>query len=101
MNMAKPAYSPRGVAETVAISALSYLTGDPEKLGRFLVESGLGPQNLRKAAEEPHFLAAVLDFILSDDRLTVEFAKSQELKPETVVAARDALGLTPKQREGM
>jgi Protein of unknown function (DUF3572) len=98
--MAKPAYSARDVAETVAISALSYLTADPEKLGRFLVETGLGPQNLRKAAEEPHFLAAVLDFMLRDDKLTVEFAKAHSLKPETVAAARDALGPTPWDLEG-
>jgi hypothetical protein len=98
--MVKSAYSAREVAETVAISALSYLTSDPEKLGGFLAETGLGPQNLRKAAEEPHFLAAVLDFILRDDALTVAFAKAHSLKPETVAAARDALGPTPRDLDG-
>jgi hypothetical protein len=87
------------MAEIVAISALSYITADAEKLGGFLAETGLGPQNLRKAAEEPDFLAAVLDFVLRDDRLTVEFAKTQDLKPETVAAARDALGPTKWERE--
>lgn len=87
------------MAEIVAVSALSYLIADTEKLGRFLAETGLGPQNLRKAAEEPDFLAAVLDFVLRDDRMTEEFAKAHDLKPQTVAAARDALGPTKWERE--
>jgi hypothetical protein len=76
----------------VAIQALSYLAAEPARLGRFLAETGLGPETLRGAAKSPEFLASVLDFILSDEALVKEFAAAHELKPQTVGAARAALG---------
>jgi hypothetical protein len=49
--------TPKEVAEIVAIQALSFVAGDPERLGLFLAESGIGPETLRTAAADPHFLA--------------------------------------------
>jgi Protein of unknown function (DUF3572) len=80
------------VAETVAIQALSFLVGEPALLGRFLAETGLGPESLRGAAKSPGFLVSVLDFVLSDDGMVKDFAKAAELTPVTVAAARQALG---------
>ena len=80
------------VAETVAIQALSFLAAEPARLGRFLAETGLGPETLRGAADSPEFLGSVLDFILGDEKLVKEFAEANELKPSTVGAAREALG---------
>ncbi len=80
------------VAETVAIQALSYLAAEPARLGRFLAETGLGPETLRGAANSPEFLVSVLDFVLSDENLVKDFAAAHELKPSTVGAAREALG---------
>jgi hypothetical protein len=82
----------RQVAETVAIQALSFLAAEPARLGRFLAETGLGPETLRSAADSPEFLVNVLDFILGDEKLVKEFAEVNELKPSTVGAAREALG---------
>jgi hypothetical protein len=82
----------RQVAETVAIQALSFLAAEPTRLGRFLAETGLGPETLRGAADSPEFLVNVLDFILGDEKLVEEFAEANELKPSTVGAAREALG---------
>lgn len=81
----------RQVAETVAIQALSYLAAEPARLGRFLAETGLGPETLRGAAKSPEFLVSVLDFVLSDETLVKEFAATHDLKPRTVGAAREAL----------
>jgi uncharacterized protein DUF3572 len=81
----------RQVAETVAIQALSYLAAEPARLGRFLAETGLGPETLRGAAKSPEFLVSVLDFVLSDETLVKEFAAAHDLKPRTVGAAREAL----------
>jgi len=44
---------PSEVAEIVAIQALSFLAGQPERLGLFLSESGIGPETLRAAAASP------------------------------------------------
>src|SRR5258707_9475024 len=89
--MAKRAYNPREVAEIVAIQALSFVVGDPERLGLFLAESGIGPETLRTAAANPHFLVSVLDFVMRDDATVKAFATASELHPTNIAAARQAL----------
>ena len=90
--MAKRAHNTREVAEIVAVQALSFVAGDPEQLGRFLAESGLGPETLRSAASDPHFLGSVLDFVMRDDATVKAFAAVAQLHPTNVAAARQALG---------
>ncbi|CCE05385.1 conserved hypothetical protein [Bradyrhizobium sp. STM 3843] len=90
--MKKPARNPREVAEIVAIQALSFLAGDPERLGRFLAETGIGPETLRSSAADPNFLAHVLDFILKDDDSVKAFAEASKLHPTNIMAAREVLG---------
>ena len=63
--MAKAGPINRESAENLAISALAFLAGDPERLGRFLSLTGIGPEAIRKAATEPAFLAGVLDHVVS------------------------------------
>jgi Protein of unknown function (DUF3572) len=82
----------REVAEIVAVQALSFLAGNPELLGKFLAESGIGPESLRSAASDPGFLIHVLDFVLRDDETVKAFAKSAELHPTNIMAAREVLG---------
>jgi hypothetical protein len=88
----KPVQNPREAAEIVAIQALNFIAGDSDRLGLFLAETGIGPQNLRDAAADPRFLASVLDFVLRDDATVTAFAKASELHPTNVAAAREVLG---------
>lgn len=90
--MKKSVHNPREVAEIVAIQALTFVAGDPERLGLFLAESGLGPETLRRAAANPQFLASVLDFVMRDDATVKAFADATELHPTNVAAARQVLG---------
>jgi len=83
--------NPREVAEIVAIQALSFVAGDPERLGRFLAESGIGPETLRGAAADPRFLASVLDFVMRDDATVKAFAEASQLHPTNVAAAHQVL----------
>ena len=83
--------NPREVAEIVAIQALSFVAGDPERLGRFLAESGIGPETLRGAAADPRFLASVLDFVMRDDATVKAFASASQLHPTNIAAAHQAL----------
>lgn len=85
----------RESAEAVAIEALAFIAGDPERLDRFLALTGLGPESLRQAAKEPGFLLGVLDHVMADDRLLVEFARQREITPEDVVWARARLAGPP------
>jgi hypothetical protein len=87
----KPTHNPREVAEIVAIQALSFVAGDPERLGAFLAESGIGPDTLRTAATDPHFLASVLDFVMRDDATVKAFAAASQLHPTNIAAAHQAL----------
>ncbi len=89
--MKKPAHNPRQVAEIVAVQALSFIAGDPERLGLFLAESGIGPESLRAAATDPHFLANVLDFVMRDDATVKAFASVSQLHPTNIAAAHQAL----------
>jgi hypothetical protein len=88
----KPVHNPREVAEIVAVQALSFIAGDPERLGIFLAESGIGPETLRSAAADPHFLASVLDFVMRDDVTVNAFAGASNLHPTNIAAARQVLG---------
>lgn len=89
--MTKGPSTPQEVAEFVAIQALSFLASDPERLGLFLTESGIGPQSLRTAAADPKFLAGVLDFIVRDDATVKAFADASQLTPQAVTNAREVL----------
>jgi hypothetical protein len=63
-----------------------------DRLNRFLGLTGLGPENLRTAAADPAFLGSVLDYLVADEKLLVEFAADAGLKPEAVARAHEALG---------
>ena len=90
--MRKPVHNPREVAEIVAVQALSFIAAEPERLGAFLAESGIGPETLRSAAADPHFLGSVLDFVLRDDATVKAFASASQLHPTNIAAAREVLG---------
>ena len=75
-------------AQELAINALGWLAGQPEPLDRFLALSGLGPHNLREAANDASFLGAVLDYLIADEPLLMAFASDQALRPQTIVESR-------------
>ncbi len=82
----------RESAEQLAIRALAFLGSDQDRAERFLRLTGLTPETLRTAGDDPRFLVSLLDYLLSDERVLVGFAQDIGVDPETVVAARGALG---------
>lgn len=83
----KPSDRHNGHADEIAITALSFLASEPERLGRFLSLTGLGPQNLRDSARQPAFLGQVLAYLCGDEALLITFAQSAGLAPEAVAKA--------------
>lgn len=83
---------------SIAVEALTFLVADPERLARFLALTGLGPHNLRKSADDPGFHCSILDYVLADEPLLAEFAKSAGRAPEEVARAHQ--GLAGAQPEG-
>jgi Protein of unknown function (DUF3572) len=81
----------RDAAESLAVQALSFLAGEPERLARFLALTGIGPDRIRAAAASPGFLAGVLDHVASEDALVTAFAAEAGIRPEEVEKARRTL----------
>ena len=98
-RLKKPVHKPREVAEIVAVQALSFLAGEPVRLGQFLAETGIGPETLRSAATDPGFLVSVLDFVLKDDETVKAFAAASKLHPTNIMAAREVLGNRKWERD--
>ena len=69
------------------------------RLGRFLAITGMGPAEIRAASAEPGFLAGVLDYVASDERLIADFAAAADVDPADVGRAHVALGGSPWERE--
>jgi len=85
-------------AEAVAVQALTFLAGEPERLSRFLDTTGLAPGEIRAASAAPGFLLGVLDYLAADDRLIAAFAAEAGLDPGDIARAHAALGGTPWER---
>ena len=78
-------------AQEIATEALVHLTRDPEQVGRFLAASGIGPESIRLAAEEPGFLAGVLEFYMADEAMLLAYCENTGTRPTMIAAARFAL----------
>lgn len=78
-------------AREVAMGALLYLAGDPERIGPFLAQSGLAPGDLRGVAGQPAFHVAVLDYLIERQDLLIAHAGEAGIDPGHVVAAREIL----------
>ncbi|MFS8182076.1 DUF3572 domain-containing protein [Pseudovibrio denitrificans] len=87
MNLGKTGSLTEDTAQEIAIGALSFLSSDPEQLGRFLSLAGIGPQEIRDAAAEPGFLAGVLEFLMQDEQLLLAFTESAGIRPTMIAAA--------------
>lgn len=75
----------------LAISALTHIAGDPERLERFLAVTGLDPSQLRAEAAKSGFASGLLDYVCADESLLIGFAAEQGLPPESVDMARRLL----------
>jgi len=89
----------RAAGESLAVSALTFLAADSERLARFLSVTGLGPGNLRAAAAGAGFSASVLGYVVGDEPLLMRFAAESGLAPEDVVRALMALEGPPPPGE--
>lgn len=90
---------PTEAAEQLAIAALSFLAAEPERLGRFLSVTGIEPEAIRAAASEPGFLAGVLAYLASDERLASDFIAEAACDSSDIARAHIALGGEPWERE--
>ncbi|NEY91884.1 DUF3572 domain-containing protein [Tabrizicola oligotrophica] len=78
-------------AEITALQALGWLVGQPEELGGFLNASGASPGDLARLARDPHFLAAMIDFLLETDDRVLACTRDLNLPPTALGEARQGL----------
>lgn len=78
-------------AEALAVAALRFLAAEPERLGTFMADTGLAPETMRSAAATPGFLPAVLDYLIGNEPVLIDFAADQGIDPSAVPAARAVL----------
>ncbi|MBC7154324.1 MAG: DUF3572 domain-containing protein [Rhodobacteraceae bacterium] len=78
-------------AEITALRALGWLIANDDLRDVFLGASGAAAQDLRARAQEPEFLASVLDFLLMDDAWIIGFCDAEGLGYDVVATARAAL----------
>jgi hypothetical protein len=97
--MKKRMAMPKEAAEALAIQALTFIGGEPERLGRFLAVTGIGPAEIRMATREPGFLIGVLDYLAADDRLLAAFAAEAGFEPAYIGKAHAVLGGERWERE--
>jgi len=77
--------------ESVAVAALGWIAGNEDMLNRFLALTGIEAGQIRQAANEPGFLAGVLDFLLAHEPSLMAFCNETETDPEVVQRARELL----------
>jgi len=78
-------------AETIGLQALAWLAGNDEIFPVFLGSSGASPADLKAGAQDPAFLAAVLDFLTMDDAWVTAFCDHAGLAYTAPMQARRAL----------
>lgn len=78
-------------AQTLAISALTYLSGTPDLMQRFLALSGIEASQIRQAAQEPHFFAGVLKFFTAHEPTLLAYCEATDTPPQSFQAALNAL----------
>jgi hypothetical protein len=81
----------RVTAIELAQDALIWLAGDSDRIGGFLSLSGIDPSAISARSSDASFLGFVLDHLLADERLLLDFATAQGLPPDHIARARAQL----------
>ena len=79
-------------AETIALNALGFLADSPNGLERLMEQSGLDSTTIRQRAADRDFLGAVLDFLMSNEELLIDFCQTTQTEPHAVQMANHVLG---------
>ncbi|SDP62484.1 DUF3572 domain-containing protein [Phyllobacterium sp. OV277] len=83
-------------AQDLAINSLVFLAGDTDLLPRFLALTGITAEQIREAAQEPGFLAGVLQFYLAHEPTLMRYCEATQTVPALF---QEALRLLPGGRQ--
>ena len=77
--------------ESLALGALAWTLGEPNRAARMLALTGLTPADLRARAGEPALLAALLGYLEAHEPDLIACAEALGLPPARLVAARRSI----------
>jgi hypothetical protein len=86
-------------AAAISLKALAFLAQDSQRLARFLNLTGVEPAALRTLALEREFQSAVLEHILGDENMVIEFCAIEAIEPTIPAAALQVLAASPYEGE--
>lgn len=78
-------------AEALALKALEFLANSPDNLEMFMAATGINGDELRERLEEPTVLAAIIDFMLKNEGLLVEFCDATSIRAREIHLASHLL----------
>jgi hypothetical protein len=78
-------------AAALALRALVWTLGEPDRASRLLAVTGLEPDDLRRRAGDPAVLSAVLGFLEGYEPDLVACAAALDISPMALVAAHRSL----------
>jgi hypothetical protein len=91
--MSRPASSLIDLAagEALALQVLTFLLSDATRLQRFMSLTGLGPADIRAAADTPDLQVATLEYLMSDESLLLTFCQEAGVDPMSIAPAHAIL----------
>jgi hypothetical protein len=69
-------------AAAISFKGLAFLAADSDRLGRFMALTGIEPGAIRALARERSFQAAVLEHLLADETLLLQFCENEAIDAE-------------------
>jgi hypothetical protein len=78
-------------AQTIALQGLTFLLSEPNRIARFLSETGFTPDYIREHTGSTDLLEAALGALLNDEAALLTFAANAGLSPDDVIRAHGVL----------
>jgi hypothetical protein len=75
----------------LALAALGWLLGDPERAQRYLDLTGLDPDALRSGLDNPVVLSSALDFLVNHEPDLISAAEALAVDPQELIHAAKEL----------
>ena len=79
-------------AHTLALNALVWVLGEPDRAERFLALTGLQGEDIRTRIADPALLDAVVGYLEAHEPDLVTCARTLEITPTTLLNVRGTLG---------
>jgi hypothetical protein len=71
-------------ADALSVTILTWLSNQPDLMGRFLALSGIDVADLRHVAREPGFAAAMTGFLMNHEPTLMAFCQDNDIAVEFV-----------------